>query len=519
MKKTIQIFAALVVIVSGSCSVSQKQTTTDDGNIKVNFIQINDVYEIAPIEAGKVGGMARVATIKKELKARNNNTYLLMAGDFLSPSVYNSLSYEGSRIRGKQMVDAMNAAKTDLVVFGNHEFDINEKELQTCIDRSEFQWIASNSFNTTANGAIPFGKWKNGVKTNFPETFLLSVSDEDGTHATIGFIGINLPFNKASYVSYTDPLATAIKLYEQIKDSCDVVIALTHQLIEDDIKLAKALPNLGAIMGGHEHDMRFVKEGNVTISKAHANARSAYIIEMKINQKTGKKSFRYTLKNVDDKIGKDSATHVVVQKWSDIATANYASLGFNASEIVMAKGPTFDAREAMVRAGSTNFTKLVVNAMEAACPKAEIAIINAGSIRLDDLLTAPITSFDIIRTLPFGGGMIELDMKGSLLNEILTAGKKNVGIGGFLQYSTSVKFDAIGQKWLYQNIAIEDEKIFRVAVTDFLLTGGEANMGFLTKKNVGIVKIYPVSDASTALTNDIRLAIVDYMKKLFTVVR
>ena len=39
--------------------------------------------------------------------------------DFLSPSVYNSLKYEGKRIRGKQMVDAMNAAGFNMAVFGS----------------------------------------------------------------------------------------------------------------------------------------------------------------------------------------------------------------------------------------------------------------------------------------------------------------------------------------------------------------------------------------------------------------
>ncbi len=54
-----------------------------------------------------------------------------MAGDFLSPSVYNSLKYDNKRIRGKQMVDVMNAAGFDIAIFGNHEFDINENRITT----------------------------------------------------------------------------------------------------------------------------------------------------------------------------------------------------------------------------------------------------------------------------------------------------------------------------------------------------------------------------------------------------
>ena len=61
-----------------------------------------------------------------------------MAGDFLSPSVFNTLQYNGERVRGRQMVEAMNAAGTNIAVFGNHEFDITEGELQQRINESEF---------------------------------------------------------------------------------------------------------------------------------------------------------------------------------------------------------------------------------------------------------------------------------------------------------------------------------------------------------------------------------------------
>jgi len=42
-------------------------------------------------------------------------------------------------------------------------------------------------------------------------------------------------------------------------------------------------------MGGHEHDMRYDKVGDVIISKAHANARSMYILNLQINKNTGSK--------------------------------------------------------------------------------------------------------------------------------------------------------------------------------------------------------------------------------------
>ena len=102
----------------------------------------------------------------------------------------------------------------------------------------------------------------------------------------------------------------------------------------------------------------------------------------------------------------------------------------------MQKGEPLEARETLIRSTTTNFSKLIVNAMEQAAPNAQVVIVNAGSIRLDDILQPPVTQYDIIRTLPFGGSIIEVDMKGSLLKSVLEAGRKNVGSGGFLHYSS-----------------------------------------------------------------------------------
>lgn len=516
MLKSKFITGIILTVFLVSCSTSQQTTGSDpgdNGKIIINFIQINDVYEIAPIEAGKTGGVARVATLSKSAKAKNPNTFFVIAGDFLSPSVYNSLKYEGKRIRGRQMVDALNTAGLDIAVFGNHEFDINEDELQSRINESIFKWVSSNSFHKTANGIEPFVQMKDSAKKNFPETLIVPVKDADGTTAKIGFLGINIPFTKKDYVSYTDPLQTAIKLYNQIKDSCDAVVAITHQAMEDDIELAKQLPGLALIIGGHEHDMRFQKVGNVIISKAHANARSVYELKLQINKNTKRIKTRAKLVWVNDDIVSDPATDAVVKKWTKIADDNFASLGFNAKHVVLASGESYEAREAVIRAHSTNFSRLVVKAMEKAAPQSEVSILNAGSIRLDDVLSPPITEYDIIRCLPFGGGITEVNMKGSLLIQVLEAGRNNKGSGGFLHYSEKVFYDAINHIWTINKQPVDAKKIYRVAITDFLLTGGESNMGFLTKDNKEIEKVFPEANASDP-RSDIRLAIINYLSKL-----
>ena len=509
----------IIISASVSCTGPRRTTTNkDDGKLEVIFVQVNDVYEIAPTSGGKTGGMARVATLKKEYKNQNANTFLVMAGDFLSPSIYNSLTYQDKRIRGKQMVEVMNTAGTDLAIFGNHEFDITETELQERINESAFKWISSNSFHKHNGITKPFEKLSGNVSSSFPQTLILPFTDSDGTRVKIGIIGITLPFNKADYVEYTDPLLSAEKLYNQIKDSCDAVIAITHQVIDDDILLARRLPNLAIIMGGHEHDMRFEKEGTMFITKAHANAKSAYIIKLIIDKNKKISEALPTLKMLDETVMFDSTTDVIVKKWTDIANQNYSSLGFDARKVVLASGDSLDGRETETRSGSTNFTGMIPVAMAEACPESVVSIMNAGSIRVDNVLYPPITQYDILRSLPFGGPIRETEIKGSLLLQVLEAGEKNRGTGGFLHYypvqHRPLQSDPTQGEWILNGQPVDTAKIYRVAFSEFLVTGKEANLGFLNKDNPAMIKLYDAETSPANSKSDIRLAIIRHLEKI-----
>lgn len=504
-------FQAIIMLAIGFTACSPTRTAVNTGGkIAFHFTQINDVYEIAPLENGRTGGMARVAYLNKKLKADDPNSMLVMAGDFLSPSVYNSLKVDGVRVRGKQMVEAMNAAGVDMAIFGNHEFDITEAELQQRINEAQFTWISSNAFHKTGNTQEPFVKMKSGKAEPLPEYVFRDIKNADGVKARIGFFGIVLPFNKANYVVYSDPLETAEYIYNKIKDSCDLVVALTHQSMEDDIRLAERIPGLALIMGGHEHDMRKQLVGNVWIVKAHANARTVFHTNLVLDKATGTVEAMPKLVAINESVPEDSLTQFVVDKWNRISNENFASIGFDARAVVLTSGDPLDGREAEVRSRSTNLTRLVVKAMEWAAPEADVAIVNSGSIRVDDILTMPVTQYDFLRTLPFGGGLIEVDLKGALLKQILTSGNANRGIGGFLQYSEKISNNS-GNEWNINDKPIDDSAVFRVVLTDFLLTGGEANLEYLTEKNPLIVKVLPPQTNVADPRSDIRLAIIRFL--------
>jgi 2',3'-cyclic-nucleotide 2'-phosphodiesterase (5'-nucleotidase family) len=406
----------------------------------------------------------------------------------------------------------MNAAGVDLAVFGNHEFDIKEAELQERINESKFEWISSNTFHNIKGRSLPFTRLEKNVDVPFPVTLVKTFTDADGTTAKIGFIGLTLPFNKSAYVSYTDVFTTARDLYNSLKDSVDAVVAITHQSMEEDERLAREVPGLAAIMGGHEHDQRYAQVGRTIITKAMANAKSAYIISLTIVKWNHRIKVRTQLEPINEMVAIDSSTNVVVQRWVNIAEKSYASLGFDAKKIVLREGEPLDGRESEIRSKSTNLTVKIVEAMAKAAPLAEIAILNAGSVRVDDVLNMPVTQYDIIRSLPFGGSIREVDMKGRLLNKILDQGVKNKGIGGYLHSDSRLQYDGDVKQWKLRNQVIDPEKSYRVAISDFLLTGGESNLDYLTPANKDIVKVYDVVTAASDPRSDIRKAIISYME-------
>jgi 2',3'-cyclic-nucleotide 2'-phosphodiesterase (5'-nucleotidase family) len=138
-------------------------------------------------------------------------------------------------------------------------------------------------------------------------------------------------------------------------------------------------------------------------------------------------------------------------------------------------------------------------------------IMNSGSIRVDDVLPMPVTEYDILRTLPFGGGIREVDMKGSLLIKILDQGQKNRGSGGYLLHNENLV--SANDKWLLNNTIVEPSKVYHVAITEFLLTGKEANLDYVNPTNADIIKVYDAPTSVTDPRSDVRLAVVRYLEK------
>ena len=506
----------LLFISFFSCKKTKDLTLKkDDGKIEIVLLQINDVYEIAPLLGDDLGGLARVATLKKQLLSNNKNTISILAGDFFNPSVIGTLDdKDGNGIKGKHMVEVLNASNLDLATFGNHEFDLRYKNVQKRLNESTFEWVSSNVEQISGNKVKPFYKMKNGKKQYIPKTIIRTMTDQDGTQIKVGFYGVTLDIKRQSYVKYSDVFKSAKKMTAQLEwDEVDLIIPITHLDVVDDKKLAAMIPNkFPLIIGGHDHHHMAEKVGNTTIAKADANAKTAYVHKIVFDKKTKQSILTSELITIDNSIPSDPVVQKVVEKWQAIANNDLIKKGFQPNKIVTVLKEDLDGREFIVRGSQCELGKIVTHAMSiAAQQKHDAVITNSGSIRVDDILSGKLTEYDIVRILPYSGEIWEIEMTGALLKEILTASIASKTKGAYLQWR-GIDFEASSSTFRIQEELLDINKIYTVVLNDFMLAGYDYK--FLTEETEGILKIHkPDATNPKDLRLDIRKAVINYLKK------
>jgi 5'-nucleotidase len=466
-----------------------------DSAVQITLLHLNDIYEITPVSGGAEGGLARVATLRRQLLAENPNTFTLLAGDLFSPSAIGTAMVGGERLSGKQTVGVMNTVGLDFMTFGNHEFDLSEEQFLQRLAESDFTWVSSNVFDANQQ---PFpGVAKNHVFT---------ITGERGQEARIGIFGLTIASNPKPYVVYTDPFAAAAEQVQELRSQVDILIALTHLAMPDDMKLAGQFPEIDLVIGGHEHEnmSEWAGPGFAPIYKADANARTAYIHRLSYDPATSELQINSQLQPVTAAIPDDPETLQVVNDWVNLAFEGFRQDGFNPEQMVAEVPIPLDGLEASVRNRPTDLTQIIAEGTLSAAPGTELAIYNGGSIRIDDTIPpGPITEYDVIRILPFGGKVMSVEMKGNLLQQVLEQGQANQGNGGYLQ-TANVSRDEASGAWLINDEPLDPERSYMVAINDFLLTGREQNLGFLNETNEELQVVGEHADIRQAMIEQLR---------------
>ena len=147
------------------------------------------------------------------------------------------------------MIEVMNAMDFDLATFGNHEFDIKEKELQQRLNESDFNWVSANVFQKNGESLDVFHTIKKGDSIAIPETLYYDLNANDTSKVRIGFFGVTIDSNPKDFVYYSDYLLESKAVVNTLKMAgSDIIVGLTHLKLAQDIQEFKDRLNFEEIL-------------------------------------------------------------------------------------------------------------------------------------------------------------------------------------------------------------------------------------------------------------------------------
>lgn len=408
-----------VFLLLAACGADNQPVSQEGTADVITFLHMNDTYRVAAVEDGERGGFGRVTTVIRELRSEGREVSLLHGGDFLYPSL------ESQLWNGEQMIEAFNymhALAPLHVVPGNHEFDPRTPESAVnAIEASEFEWLADNMRLATGRTDID-----SRLRSNFVTAiggrsvgiFALTIHPDHG-----GNVRDYTPFEPG----YVEHARRSIEAFEAA--GVDLIIGLTHLHLEHDLEIARLKaghPKFQFIVGGHEHEPEFSAGSADTaeVMKGASNARTIWRIDVRFDE-NDMPSIESTSIALDTTIAEDDGYQVIADKWR---ARLLETVPFLPSRIGEAAVP-FDAREVTIRNVESNWGNFVADQMRTAFgePAADLALINSGTLRIDDYIAGDITFEDVARTFGFSSFLRYLTMNGDEFRLMLEAGYRGEG--------------------------------------------------------------------------------------------
>jgi S-sulfosulfanyl-L-cysteine sulfohydrolase len=246
----------------------------------LNFTEAAKTY-------GQVGGFAHLATLVKQIKASRPGSLLLDGGD----------TWQGSGTalwtNGQDMANAALALGVDLMT-AHWEMTLGEDRVMEIVNKDfkgKIEFLAQN------------------IKTaDFGDPVFPSYSIRNMNGISVAIIGQAFPYTPIANPGYFVPNWTFGIQEENLQKTIDevkakgakVVVLLSHNGMDVDLKLASRVRGLHAILGGHTHDgvpipVKVQNAGGTTLV-TNAGSNGKYLAVLDFDVKGGKPvDFRYKL--------------------------------------------------------------------------------------------------------------------------------------------------------------------------------------------------------------------------------
>jgi 5'-nucleotidase len=244
--KTLSASAALLAIGANPLAAAAKERIT-----KLTILHTNDVHsriEPFPEDGSRnagLGGVARRASLIKQIRAEEEQVLLLDAGDIFQGTPYFNL------YGGELEIKLMSKLGYDAATMGNHDFDAGIDGFEKQLKHANFPFLIANyDFSGTVleGKTQPFKVFHKGA-------------------LKIGVFGLGIALeglveaSNYGQIKYLDPIPVANQIANQLKQEqqCDLVICLSHlgysykdNKVSDKV-LADQTSGIDLIIGAHTH--------------------------------------------------------------------------------------------------------------------------------------------------------------------------------------------------------------------------------------------------------------------------
>ena len=227
---------------------------------------------------GKIGGFAHLATLVKKVRAQRPGALLLDGGD----------SWQGSATalwtKGEDMVQAAKLLGVDLMT-GHWEFTLGAARVKQLIDtrmKGSIEFIAQN-VRTADFGDPVFTPWVMREIAGVP----------------VAIIGQAFPYTPIANPRYLVPEWTFGIQEESLQKTVNeatgkgahVVILLSHNGMDVDLKIASRVTGIDVILGGHTHDAVpdpipiKNRDGTTLVTNAGCNGKFLAVLDLEVKNK------------------------------------------------------------------------------------------------------------------------------------------------------------------------------------------------------------------------------------------
>ncbi len=270
------------------------------GSAAAHALTYNDFANLARTY-GRMGGLDRIATIVKAIRAERDGKVLLLDGGDTWTN-----SWTSHKTLGQDMVDAMATLKPDAMT-GHWEFTLGEARVKELTAALGFPFLAQNVRDKEFEDPVfPAQKMfeRGGVK--------------------IAVIGQALPFTPIANPRWMIPNWTfGIREGEMQKevdkaktDGADLVVLLSHNGFDVDRKMAQRVSGIDVILTGHTHDAipEVTKVGKTLLVASGCHGKFVSRLDLDVQGKQIK-GFSYRLIPIfSDAITPDPETVAIIGK-------------------------------------------------------------------------------------------------------------------------------------------------------------------------------------------------------------